>query len=168
MSGITEETSNHLLGNTAWTNNFCWCRFILKYPNSGLLFTFGLIRIDPCFVPSNDVVDQIWPTSVEFLEHFFAPFNTSLLFWASVKLCGIQRLQSFRTLKWSCKIVCIAFMSMPKNAWISRYVIRVCQSRSIISRTASTLVATTDVDGRPSWNSSLRKVHPRWNSTNQL
>ena len=73
---ITEETSNHLLSSTAWTNNFCWFRFILKYSNSGLLFTFGLIRIDPCFVPSNAVVDQIWPTSVEFLEHFFAPFNT--------------------------------------------------------------------------------------------
>ena len=77
-SGITEETSNHLLGSTAWTNNFCWFRFILKYLNSGLLFIIGLIRIDPCFVPNNDVVDQIWPTSIEFLEHFFAPFNTSL------------------------------------------------------------------------------------------
>jgi len=42
--------------------------------NSGLLFTFGLVRRDPYLVPCNNVVDQIWPTSVEFLKHFFAPF----------------------------------------------------------------------------------------------
>ena len=77
MSGITDETSNHLLGSTAWTNNFVGFGSFWN-TQSGLLFTFGLIRIDSCFVPSYDVVDQIWPTSVEFLEHFFAPFNTSL------------------------------------------------------------------------------------------
>jgi len=63
-------------------------------------------------------------------------------------------------------------MSMPKDAWISWYVI--CRSSSIISCITSTLatVATTDVnefrDERPSRNSSLRKERPRWNSANQL
>ena len=145
MSGIIEEISNYLLSSTAWTNNFYWFRFILKYPfwNNGLLFTLGLIRIDPCFVPSNNVVDQIDRPRLNFLSISLLHLIRAC-FWASVKLCGIQWLQSFRTLKWSCKIVCIAFMSMPKDAWISRYVI--CRSHSIISRT-STLVATTDVDG---------------------
>ena len=120
--------------------------------------------IDPCFVPSNDIVDQIWSTSVEFLEHFFAPFNTSLFL-------------SFGQIVWDPTIAkfpyahasdhaksYVLLMSMPKDAWISQYII--CWSRSIISRTASTLVATTDMDGRPSRNSLQRKVHAGIRQTN--
>ena len=157
LSGITEETSNHLLGSTAWTNNFCWFRFILKYPNSGLLFTFGLIRINLGFVPSNDIVDQIWPW-LNFLS--ISLFHlTRACFRASVKLCGIQRLL-FRTLKWSFKSYVL----------LSCQCLRMSESRGMLyaglaqSFHAQLQVATTDVDGRPSRNSSLRKVRPRWNS----
>lgn len=41
---------------------------------------------------------------------------------ASIKLGGIQRLQSFQTYQYSCKIVCIAFMSMFKDVSILQHV----------------------------------------------
>lgn len=77
MPGVNEEASNHFPGNSAWTNIFWWLRLILEHTNSRLLFTFWLFRIDPYLVSNNDVVDQIELTSVEFLEQFFAPFNTN-------------------------------------------------------------------------------------------
>lgn len=35
---------NHLFWNTYGTNYFCWFRFTLKYPNSGLMFDLRFIK----------------------------------------------------------------------------------------------------------------------------
>ena len=52
-------------------NNFCWIRLILKHPYSRLLFTFGLIRVNPRFITCHDVIDVFRSTAIVF-------FNISL------------------------------------------------------------------------------------------
>lgn len=94
------------------------------------------------------------------------------VFLAFLRFCHIvciHRLQSFHTSKMyiqhtkSC--VLLSWPPPPTYAWTSWYV--TCQSRLTILRTASTLVAKTDVGGRPSRNLSLKKSSaPRRNSAN--
>ena len=57
MSSFSEKTGDHLLGSTSYASNFCWIWLILKHPYSRLLFTFGLIRLNPRFITCHDVID---------------------------------------------------------------------------------------------------------------
>ena len=50
---------------------FCSMWLILKDPYSRLLFTFGLIRVNPRFITCHDVIDEFRSTAIAFLEHFF-------------------------------------------------------------------------------------------------
>ena len=70
--------------------SFAWKCFVLEQlllnfahlenPYSRLLFTFGLIRVNPRFITCHDVIDVFQSTPIEFLEHFFRPINTSHFF----------------------------------------------------------------------------------------
>ena len=44
-----KKTYDHLLGSASCASNFCRIWLILKHPYSLLLFTFGLIRLNPLF-----------------------------------------------------------------------------------------------------------------------
>lgn len=58
--------------------------------------------IDCCCIDSWFIIWHIfWSNTIEFFQHFFAPIDMSF-FWASVKLCNIQREQIFLTAKCSC------------------------------------------------------------------
>ena len=71
-------------------SNFCWIWLILKHPYSQLLFTFGLIRVNPLFITYHDVIDVFHSTANVFLEHFFRQIAAGRFFWAIDKMCGIQ------------------------------------------------------------------------------
>ena len=71
MSSFSEKTGDHLLGSASWASNFCWICLILKHPYSRLLFTFGLIRVNPWFITCHDVIDMFQSTAIVFLEHLF-------------------------------------------------------------------------------------------------
>ena len=79
MSSFSEKTGDHLLGSASCASNFCWIWLILKHPNSRLLFTFGLIRVNLRFVTYHDVID-VFGSIASCLEHFFRPIDTSLFF----------------------------------------------------------------------------------------
>lgn len=165
MTRFREETRHHLLRSASSSHNFCWIFFKFEDPNSRLLFCFGFIRINPWFVTCHDIVNTFGSTSVEFFKHFVAPTDTNL-FWVSVNLCGIQRAHSFRTIKCSCKILCMLVADMPRVAFISRYV--TWRSCSISFCTASMFSGVTTDIGRPGFSSSLSERRPRLNSLYQL
>ena len=102
-----------MLGSASCASNFCWIWLILKHSHSRLLFTFGLILVNPRFITCHDIIDVFRSTAIVFLEHFFQPIDTSLFFWAIFKLCGIQREQIFLTVKCSCNIECMLVSLMP-------------------------------------------------------
>ena len=58
--------------------NFCWIWLILKHPYSRLLFTFGLICVNPQFITCHDVIDVFRSTAIVFSEHFFRPIYMNL------------------------------------------------------------------------------------------
>ena len=66
------------LGSASCASNFCWIWPILKDPHSRLLFTFGLIRLNPQFIICHDVIDVFRSTAIVFLEHFFPPIDMNL------------------------------------------------------------------------------------------
>ena len=90
FTSFAEETGGRLLRNVSSRSNFRWIWLVLEYPYGGLLFCFGLIRIDTWFVVCDDPVNVFWSTAIVFFQYFYAPIDTSL-FWAIVKLCEIQR-----------------------------------------------------------------------------
>ena len=77
-SVFLKKTGDHLLGSASCLSNFCWIWFILKQPYNRLLFTFGLICVNPRFIICHDVIDVFRSTAIIFLEHFFRPVDTSL------------------------------------------------------------------------------------------
>ena len=100
-----EKTGDNLLGSASYANNFCWIWFILKHPYSRMLFTFGLMRINPRFITCHDVIDVFRSFAIVFLEHFFRP---------------IQREQICLTVKCSYNIDCMPVPLTPKVVSISR------------------------------------------------
>ena len=86
----------------------------LEDPHSRLVFTFRLIRLDPRFVTCHDVIHIFWSTAIVFFEHFLRPIDTSLFFWAIVKLCEI-----FFTDKYSWNFECILTQLISKITSIS-------------------------------------------------
>ena len=46
--------------------------------HGGLLFCFGLIRIGPWFVTCDDLINVFWSIAIAFVQHLFAPIDTSL------------------------------------------------------------------------------------------
>ena len=73
-------------------SNFCWIWFILKHPYSRLLFTFGLIRINPrCHRLVSKHRDRIFEAFLSTNRHkpFFkrltncVGFNANKFFWQS-------------------------------------------------------------------------------------
>ena len=74
-----KKTGDPLLGSASCASNYCWIWLILKHPYSRLLFTFGLISVNPRFITSRNVVDVFRSTAIVFLMHFFRPNDTSLL-----------------------------------------------------------------------------------------
>ena len=77
MSSFSEKTGDHLLGSDSCASNFCWIWLILRDPYSRVLFTFGLIRVNPLFITCHDVIDVFQSTAIVFLEHFLRPICTS-------------------------------------------------------------------------------------------
>ena len=75
-----KNTGNHFLGSALCASNFCWIWLILKYQYSRLLFTFGLIRLNPRFITCYDVIDMFRSSAIVFLENFFRPIDMSLFF----------------------------------------------------------------------------------------
>ena len=71
-------TGDYLLGSASCASNFCWIWLILKHPYSRLLFTFGLIRVNPRFITCHDAIDEIRKTAIVFLEHFFRKIDISI------------------------------------------------------------------------------------------
>ena len=114
-----KKTGNHLLGSASCSSNFCSIWLILKHPYSLLLFTFGFIRVNPRFITCHDVINVFRSIANVFLEHFFRPIDTNLL-WAIDKLCRIQYEQIFLTVKCSCNIKCMLVPLMPKVVSILR------------------------------------------------
>ena len=98
---VCPKKGDNLHGNASSGSNFCWISLILKDSYTRLLFTFGLIRVNPWFIV--------------FLEHFFRSINMSLFFWAIDKLCGIQRGEIFSTVKCSGKIEYMLVPIMPNH-----------------------------------------------------
>ena len=110
-----KKTGDHLLGSALCARNFCWIWLILKHSYSRLLFTFGLIRVNP-FDRSSAIV---------FLKHFFRPINTSLLLsdWKIVWDPTRTNYFFFLTAKYSCIIECMLFPLMPINLKIGHMMI---------------------------------------------
>lgn len=71
MSCKDEETSNQFLRSTSQTTNFHKFHFIWKHLNSGLLFSFKLLRICPSFYTCNDVVYKTYGSKFEIFKNFF-------------------------------------------------------------------------------------------------
>ena len=157
MSSFSEKRGDHLLGSALCASNFSLIWLIMKHPYSRLLFTFGLIRLNPRFITCHDIIDVF---RIVFLEHFLRPIDTSL-FLAIGKVCGIQREKIFLTVKCSCNIEYMLVPLMPNVVSISRWV--TWRSCNISWRTALMVFGKTDF-GRPSRNLSWSELRPRLNS----
>ena len=112
----------------------------------------------------NDLINVFGSIAIVFFQHFFTPTDTNL-FWAFVKLCGIQRQQIFFTAKCSGNVECMLVHEMPKDASILRYV--TWRAGIISSRTTSMLSDKTAVFGGPSRTSSVNDLHSQLISLNQ-
>lgn len=68
-----QKTSDHFLWSASCADNFCWVWLILEDSRGRLLFTFGLICIDPWFVTCHDLINYkcFWNHSTNRHEHFF-------------------------------------------------------------------------------------------------
>ena len=62
MSSFSEKTGDHLFGIASCASSFCW--LIVKHPYSRLLFTCGLIRVNPRFITCHDVIDVFRSTAI--------------------------------------------------------------------------------------------------------
>ena len=155
------KTGDHLLGSVSCASNFCWIWLILKHPYSRLLFTFGLIRVNPLFVTCRDVMDVFEAPRSYFWSISFDQLTRAFL-WRIGKLSGIQREQICLTVKFSCNIECMLVPLMPKVVSISRWV--TWRSCNISWRTASLVSGTTTDFGQPLLNSSGSELQPRLNS----
>lgn len=97
-------------------NSFGWIWLLLKYPSSSLLFTFGLMRVNPRFITCHDVIDVFRSTAIVFYGHFLRHY---FIFWAIDECCGIQWKQIFQTIKSLCIIESGLVPLMPKVVIIS-------------------------------------------------
>jgi len=66
VARFTKETGDHLLRSPSFTNNFRWIWLVFKDSHGRLQISFGLISIDPRFVPCDAIV---------FFQNFFAPIR---------------------------------------------------------------------------------------------
>ena len=155
MTSFAEETGDHLLRSASSTDDFRWIWLVFEDPHGGLWICFRLIRIDPRCVTCDYLINDFWSTAIVFFQHFFTPIDTNL-FWAIVKLCGIQREQI--CLAVSCNIESLLVEEMRKDASIARYV--TWRSCIICSRTARSVF-----EG-PSRIWSLSDRRPQLNSFN--
>ena len=62
----------------SFTNNFRWIWLVFEGPHGGLLFCFGLIRIDPWCSSCNDLINVFWSAIIVFCQHFFTTIDTNL------------------------------------------------------------------------------------------
>ena len=67
LPSSSEKTGDHLLGCASCASNFCWIWLILKHPYNRLLFTFGLMSVNPKFRSY----------AIVFLEHFLQTTRTN-------------------------------------------------------------------------------------------
>lgn len=116
-----------------------------------MLLCFMFIRIIWSFFICFNMICMFSGTGVEFFEICLA---TSMLL-SSVKFWWIQRTFSFPKLKQSCKIDCMWYLKIFKNAPIILYV--TWWSKGIIYFKAPMFYG----------NSSLRPLHIQWNFKNQ-
>ena len=162
MSSFSEKTGDHLLGSASCARSFYKIWLILKHPYSRLLFTFGLIRVNPRLITYHNVIDVFRSTAIVFLEDFFRPIDTSL-FFARLTSCVRSNVnQFFFTVKCSCNIECMLVPLILKVVSILRLV--TWRSCNISWRTASMISGTTSDFERPSRNSSWSELRPRLNS----
>ena len=92
-----KKTGDYLLGSAMCASNFCCIWLILKYPYSRLLFTFGLMLVNPWFITCHDIMDVFRSTAIVFLEHFFRPIDP--FFERVINCVGSKRNQIFFIVK---------------------------------------------------------------------
>ena len=105
-TSFAQETGQHMLRSAYSTNNSRWIWLVFEDPHDGQLFSVGLIRTNSWFFNCDNLINVFWGSAIVFFQHFNTPIDTKL-FWAFVKLCGIQREQVFFTARSSCNIECI-------------------------------------------------------------
>ena len=67
ITSLAEETGDHLLRSASSLNkNFRWIWIVFEDSHGGLLFCFGLIRIDPWLVTCDDLINVFWSTAIVF------------------------------------------------------------------------------------------------------
>ena len=77
MTSVAEETGHYLLRSDFFTNNFRWIWLVFEDPYGGLLFSFGLIRIDAWFDTCDELINVFCRTAIVFFPHFYAPIDNS-------------------------------------------------------------------------------------------
>lgn len=62
MTSYPKEWGNHFHRNASRATDFCWFELILEHPSRRLLFSFGLVWINPCFVAMLycQIILEIW------------------------------------------------------------------------------------------------------------
>lgn len=132
---LTLKIEDHSFRSASCTNNFCWVWLLLNKAYNRLLFTFGLIFIDPKFFNCVDVISGFWFTTLTFYEHIFKPIETRTFFSSDCQVMQNPMRALIIHAKCSCNNLCMLVILMPSNVLILRYITR--WSGFIISHTAS-------------------------------